>query len=188
PVTTPGQLSSTASSLTFGNVNVGSSNTQSVTLTNSGGSNVSISNVTISGAGFSVNGISTGLILSPGASVTTNMVFAPAASGSVTGSVTITSTASNSPLTISLSATGVVVTHSASLTWTASTSIVVGYNVYGGTTSGGPYTRLNSSPNVTTTYIDSSVLSGQTYYYVVTAVDSNNVESVYSNQVTAVIP
>ena len=163
---TPGQLSSTASSLTFGNVNVGSSGTQSVMLTNSGGSNVSISNVTISGAGFSVNGISIGLILGPGASATMNVVFAPAASGSVTGSVTITSTASNSPLTISLSGTGIVVAHSATLNWTASTSIVVGYNVYRGTTSGGPYTRLNSSVNVPTTYIDSSVVSGQTYYYV----------------------
>ena len=187
-VTTPGQLISTASSLTFGNVNVGSSSTQSVTLTNSGGSNVSISNVTISGAGFSVNGISTGLILSPAATATMNVVFAPAASGSVTGSVTITSNASNSPLTISFSGTGVVVTHSATLTWTASTSVVVGYNVYRSSISGGPYTKLNSSLDASTTFTDSSVLSGQTYYYVVTAVDSNNVESVYSNQVTAVIP
>ena len=87
-VTSPGQLTPSASSLTFGNINVGSSSTQSVTLTNSGGSNVSISNVTITGAGFSVNGISTGLILSPGASVTMNVIFAPAASGSVTGNVT----------------------------------------------------------------------------------------------------
>ena len=107
-VTTPGQLSSSASSVSFGNVNVGSSSTQSVALTNSGGSNVSISNVTISGAGFSVNGISTGLILSPGASVTMNVTFAPAASGSVTGSVTITSTALSSPNTVTLSGTGVV--------------------------------------------------------------------------------
>jgi hypothetical protein len=187
-VTSPGQLTPSASSLTFGNVNVGSSSTQSVTLTNSGGSNVSISNVTINGAGVSVNGISTGLILSPGASVTMNVIFAPAASGSVTGNVTITSTASNSPLTISLSGAGVVATHSATLTWTASTSVVVGYNVYRGSTSGGPYTKLNSSLDASTTFTDSSVLSGQTYYFVVTAVDSNNVESAYSNEVTATIP
>ena len=187
-VTSPGQLTPSASSLTFGNINVGSSSTQSVTLTNSGGSNVSISNVTISGAGFSVNGISTGLILSPGASVTMNVIFAPAASGSVTGNVTITSTASNSPLSISLSGAGVVATHSATLTWIASTSVVVGYNVYRGSTSGGPYTKLNSSLEASTTFTDSSVLSGQTYYYVVTAVDSNNVESAYSNEATATIP
>jgi hypothetical protein len=187
-VTTPGQLNSTAASLPFGNVNVGSSSTQSVTLTNTGGSNVSISNITISGAGFSVSGISTGLILNPGASVTMNVIFAPAASGSVTGSVTISSNASNSPLTISTSGTGVVATHSATLTWTASPSVVVGYNVYRSSIPSGPYTKLNSAADASTTFADSSVLSGQTYYYVVTAVDSNNVESAYSNQVTAVIP
>jgi invasion protein IalB len=187
-VTTPGQLSAGASTVSFGNVNVGSSSMQSVTLTNTGGSNVSISNETISGAGFSVNGISIGLILSSGGSVTMNVTFAPAASGSVTGSVIIASNASNSPLTISLSGAGVVATHSAALTWTASTSVVVGCNVYRGSTSGGPYTKLNSSLDASTTFTDSSVLSGQTYYYVVTAVDSNNVESTYSNQVTAVIP
>ena len=187
-VATPGQLSSSALSLTFGNVNVGSSNTQSVTLTNSGGSNVSISNVTISGSGFAVNGISSGLILSPGASAKMNVVFAPAASGSVTGGVTITSNASNPPVTISFSGTGIVVAHSTTLSWTASTSFVVGYNVYRSSISGGPYTKLNSSPDANTTLTDSSVLSGQTYYYVVTAVDSNNVESIDSNQATAVIP
>jgi fibronectin type 3 domain-containing protein len=106
----------------------------------------------------------------------------------VTGSVTIISNASNSPLTISFSGTGVFVTHSATLTWTASTSVVVGYNVYRSSISGGPYTKLNSSLDASTTFTDSSVLSGQTYYYVVTAVDSNNVESLYSNQATAVIP
>jgi Putative Ig domain/Abnormal spindle-like microcephaly-assoc'd, ASPM-SPD-2-Hydin/Immunoglobulin I-set domain len=187
-VTTPGQLSSSASSLSFANVNVGSTSTQAVTLTNSGGSNVSIFNVAISGAGFSVNGISSGLILSPGASVTMNIIFAPAASGSVTGSVTITSNASNSPLTISFSGTGVIVTHSAALTWTASASAVVGYNIYRGSASGGPYTRLNSSPNAGTAFSDTAVLSGQTYFYVVTAVDSQSIESVYSNEVQAAIP
>jgi hypothetical protein len=106
----------------------------------------------------------------------------------LTGSVTITSNASNSPLTISVSGTGVVVTHSATLSWTASTSVVVGYNAYRSSISGGPYTKLNSAPDASTTFTDSSVVSGQTYYYVVTAVDSNNVESVYSNQATAVIP
>ena len=187
-VTTPGQLSSSASSLLFGNVNVGSSSTQPVTVTNSGGSNVTINNVTISGAGFSANGISTGLILSPGASATMNVMFAPAASGSVTGSVAIASNASNSTLTISLSGTGQVLAHSATLSWISSTSVVAGYYVYRGSTSGGPYTKLNSSLNASTAFTDSSVLSGQTYYYVVTAADSNNVQSAYSNEAVAVIP
>jgi fibronectin type 3 domain-containing protein len=63
----------------------------------------------------------------------------------------------------------------------------LGYNVYRGTTAGGPYSEINAfDPN--TAYVDGSVQAGSTYYYVVTAVGSTGVESAYSNQVTAVIP
>ena len=185
-VTAPGQLSSNSLSLSFGNVGVGGSSTQTATLTNTGGSNVTISNVSVTGAGFSANGISSGLILGPTASATLNVILAPASAGSLTGNVVITSNASNSPLPISLAGTGIQ--HLAILSWTASTSVVTGYNIYRGTTSGGSYSRLNSSPNTSTTFTDSSVNSGQTYYYVTTSVNSSNVESVFSNQVTAVIP
>jgi fibronectin type 3 domain-containing protein len=76
-----------------------------------------------------------------------------------------------------------------SLTWTASTSSnVTGYNVYRGPTSGGPYTSLTGSPVSSTSYTDTAVQSGQTYYYVTTAVDSDGNESTYSNQAQAVVP
>ena len=134
-------------------------------------------------------GISNGQIITPGQMATMNATFAPAASGSVTGSVTVASNASNSPTSIALSGTGVqVVSHSATLTWTASTSTVVGYDVYRGTVSGGPYTLLNSSRVAATQYVDSTVSAGQTYYYVVTAVASGAVQSAYSNEVSAAIP
>ena len=74
------------------------------------------------------------------------------------------------------------------LTWVESTSSVVGYNVYRGAQSGGPYTRINSVLEASTSYVDYTVQSGCTYYYVVTAVDSNGLESAYSNEVVAVIP
>lgn len=78
-------------------------------------------------------------------------------------------------------------THSVSLNWNASTtSNVVGYNVYRGTTSGS-YSLLNSM-NSSTSYTDTAVQNGQTYYYVVTAVDSVGAESSYSNPSPAVIP
>jgi hypothetical protein len=80
------------------------------------------------------------------------------------------------------------ISYSVTLDWIASTSTVIGYNVYRGTESGGPYTLLNSSLVTMTEYEDSSVQSGQTYYYVVTAVDSSDVESAYSNQVSSTIP
>jgi hypothetical protein len=78
--------------------------------------------------------------------------------------------------------------HTATANWTGSVSSVAGYNVYRGTVSGGPYTKLNVSVIGGVTYTDSSVVSGQTYFYVVTAVDGIGNESVFSNQVTAVIP
>jgi hypothetical protein len=78
--------------------------------------------------------------------------------------------------------------HSATLTWTASTSAVAGYNVYRSNTVGAPYTKINVSLVIGTNFTDAAVQAGQTYYYVTTAVDANSNESVYSNQATAVIP
>ena len=86
-----------------------------------------------------------------------------------------------------LTGTGTVA-HSVTLNWNASTSSgVTGYKVYRGTTSGGPYTLLSTLGNTTGT-TDASVASGTTYYYVVTAVDSSNNQSAYSNQALAAIP
>jgi fibronectin type 3 domain-containing protein len=80
------------------------------------------------------------------------------------------------------------VAHSVTLSWTASTSTVAGYNVYRSSVSGGPYTKLNASPDTSTTYVDSAVQAGQTYYYVVTSVDSAGTESTFSAEVSATIP
>lgn len=80
--------------------------------------------------------------------------------------------------------------HGVTLNWGASTSSnIAGYNVYRGTTSGGPYTKLNTTALITgTSYTDSSVTAGQTYYYVATTVDLSGNESGYSPQATATIP
>jgi fibronectin type 3 domain-containing protein len=75
-----------------------------------------------------------------------------------------------------------------SLLWTASTSTIAGYNVYRGTQTGGPYAQVGTGNGTATTYTDSAVQSGQTYFYVVTAVDSAGHESVYSNEARAVVP
>ncbi|HZT70141.1 MAG TPA: IPT/TIG domain-containing protein [Terriglobia bacterium] len=78
--------------------------------------------------------------------------------------------------------------HTVSLAWAASTSSVSGYNVYRSQISGGPYTRINSNLVSGTSFTDSNVQAGNTYFYVTTAVNSSNVESGYSNQATATIP
>ncbi|MDE3100573.1 MAG: hypothetical protein KGJ88_13975, partial [Verrucomicrobiota bacterium] len=71
------------------------------------------------------------------------------------------------------------------LTWTQSSSPnITSNNIYRSTTSGGPYT-LVTTLSAATSYTDSGLGRGATYYYVVTAVNSGNVESPYSNQATA---
>jgi hypothetical protein len=60
--------------------------------------------------------------------------------------------------------------------------------VYRSAVSGGSYTKINSSLVAGPPYTDSTVVSGKTYYYVTTSVDSSGEESPYSNEVQAVIP
>jgi len=102
-----GALSANPTSLSFGNVTVGSSQSLTETVSNSGGTNVTISQVGISGSGFSLSGITAPVTLAAGQSATFNVTFTPTATGSATGSVTITSNASNPTLTLGLSGTGV---------------------------------------------------------------------------------
>lgn len=78
--------------------------------------------------------------------------------------------------------------HTVEVSWQPSTSQVVGYNVYRGTTNGGPYTKINTGLVIADTYIDENVTAGNTYYYVSTAVNSAGVESPFSGQVSAAIP
>src|SRR5262249_39603173 len=77
------------------------------------------------------------------------------------------------------------------LAWDASSdSNVIGYNVYRSQQSGVfSSTPLNGTIVLTTAALnDSSVQSGSTYYYVVTAVSTTGAESGYSNQVQATVP
>jgi archaellum component FlaF (FlaF/FlaG flagellin family) len=182
-------LSASPTSVSFGNITFASSSgTQIVTLTNTGNTNVSISQINVSGAGFSVSGFTPPLTLAAGQITTFNVIFDPATSGSLSGTVSVVSNATGSP-TIALSGTGVqTVAHSATLNWTPSTSSVMGYYVYRGTQTGGPYAKLNATPISLTTYTDSAVQAGQAYFYVATSVDSNNVESSFSNETSAIIP
>ena len=290
PSPTPGQLVANPSSLSFGSVQVSSSNTLFEAVTNTGGSSVTLSQATVSGTGFSITGLNLPIVLAAGQSVTFGATFAPQSGGGASGSISISSNASNSTMTISLAGTGMAqgqlavaptsadfgsvtvgtsksqtgmltaisasvaissvsmnsaefslsgiplpltiaagqsvpftVTfipqtsgsasaigaftsnasnsavetltgngaappqHSVNLSWNE-TSTVVGYNVYRGSQSGGPYTKINSALDASTTYSDGSVQAGQIYYYVTSAVDSSGAESGYSSQIQASVP
>jgi fibronectin type 3 domain-containing protein len=178
-------LSLTPASTNFGNVALGSQANQSIQISNPGTSSITISQANVSGNEFSISGLNLPLTLGGGQNSTFQATFTPASAGAVGGSVSLVSNATNSPTNEALSGTGV---HVVDLSWTASTSSVVGYNVYRGTVSGGPYSRVNSSLVGATTYSDTTVSAGLTYYYVTTAVDSNNDESAYSNEATAAVP
>ena len=103
--------------------------------------------------------------------------------------MTVTSNATGSPTTITLTGTGVQASsHTVALSWNASTSNVTGYNVYRSTTSGAGYVRITASPLTSLTYVDDTVLSATTYFYVATAVDENGIESSDSNEAQAIIP
>src|SRR5215469_4326079 len=186
---TPGQASVSPSSINFGNVVVGTTKSRPGTVSAANGP-VTLSGVKFSGSEFSIAGISFTFTLSGGQPASYNLTFAPSVSGSTSATVTWASDATNSPSIQSLSGTGTPPPqHSVTLSWNASTSTnVVGYNIYRGGQSGGPYTQTNSALNTALQYIDYIVQGGYTYYYVVTAVDSAGKESAYSNQIQVVIP
>jgi hypothetical protein len=101
---------------------------------------------------------------------------------SVPGTTLATVTARLTPVSI-------IGAHTVSLSWTPSISTnVAGYNVFRADTSGGPYSFLGTTFFGVTSYRDNAVVSGQTYYYVVTAVDAYDNQSSYSNEIPAVIP
>jgi hypothetical protein len=182
------------SSIAFGNHSLQSSNTQTVTLKNTGDINLNISGVTVTGAGFGFSSLSPGVSVSPNQEVSFQVWFRPTVVGSASGTVSILSASLPSPTSISLSGGGVnssstsaETPHAVSLSWDASSSSTMGYRVYRSSVSGADFALLTATiPDLA--YIDSTVAAGHTYYYVVTAVDSVGVESPFSNQVSAVIP
>ena len=187
--TAGGTLTVAPTTIAFGNVSVGSSKSQTGTLSASGAT-VTVSSATSSSSEFVLSGLSFPVTIASGQSTSFTVTFTPQASGGASGTITFVSNAGNSPTVESLTGTGTPPPqHSVGLTWDASNETdVVGYNVYRGNSAGGPFTKINSSLDPTNSYTDGTVVGGQTYYYYATAVDSNGLESTPSNQVKAIIP
>jgi hypothetical protein len=98
-------LATNPSSLTFGTQALNTTGpAQAVTLTNTGNAAASISGVTVSGDYSQSNNC--GGAIAAGASCTINVSFRPVASGTRTGTLTITSSATNSPTNVALAGTG----------------------------------------------------------------------------------
>ena len=104
-----GTLTSSASSLSFGDVNSGSTSAaQTVTVTNPGTSAVSVSSVSVTGDYTQTN--TCGSSIAAGGSCTVSVKFAPTSGGPLTGTLSVATSAPGSPLTVALSGTGVTAT------------------------------------------------------------------------------
>jgi len=196
------------STLNVGNVIVGNTGTEGTTLTVNGSGNTTISQVTVTPASFTVSGLTLPLTLSAGASTPLNVAFTPTATGSVSGNISIvTSSANNAlnaPLSVPVSGYGVN-SHTASLSWTASTTTgVTSYNIYrtnalsssscatGATAPATPYPSLatvqaSTCSGTSCGYTDTSVLAGNCYWYYATAVSGSSASSP-SNTAPASVP
>jgi hypothetical protein len=179
-------LSVNSSSLSFGSVPDGTTSSPQALTLNAVGSNVTIASDNISqngggGSAFSITGLPVmPFTLSAGQSAQASLTFAPAAGspGTAAGTVMFMSNLNSAASTISgLGASNV------ELTWIASTAPGVTYNVY--RCSGSAAACVSSQPSnfsqiargiAGLAYTDSAVSSGQTYYYTLTAVDTNNTE------------
>jgi Carbohydrate binding module (family 6)/F5/8 type C domain/Abnormal spindle-like microcephaly-assoc'd, ASPM-SPD-2-Hydin len=98
-------LTASPTSLTFASQAVNTTSAaQAVTLTNTGTAAASVSSIATSGDFSQANTCGTSIAVN--ASCTVNVSFRPTASGTRTGTLTVTSNASNSPTTVALSGTG----------------------------------------------------------------------------------
>ena len=186
-------LSATPTTVNFGKVAVGGFTTANVMLVNTGNSSITVKGLSSTNSAFSDTGASAGTGIAPGQAAVLSIQFSPKSTATSTGSITVTSNAGNaSSLSIPVTGTGVTQTsgnYVVQLDWGASpTSSVVGYNVYRSTVSGGPYTKIVSSPVTGTTYSDQTVENSIEYFYVVKSVTGSGAESAPSNQSTAFIP
>ncbi len=184
-----GQLTVTPPTLNFGQVAVGQSETETGTL-KAGNASITISSADWKGEGYSISGITFPATVGAGQSISFDVTFSPQKSGSSPGNISFISDAANSPHLEALNASGsdIVATHSVTLSWHASGAKTVGYNVYRATASKGPFAKINTHPDPAANFTDASVRSGQTYFYVTTALNQSGKESKYSNRVQVTIP
>jgi Abnormal spindle-like microcephaly-assoc'd, ASPM-SPD-2-Hydin len=184
-----GQLQVTPAAIDFGDMGAGSPGIQRGQLTASGGS-VTVSSATISGENFRLGGLSLPVTIPAGHSVPFTVTFAPQNSKISSAILSFASDAENSSTEQAVTVRVVrPAQHKVQLSWKASTSKhILGYNVYRGNHSGGPYKKINAALDPYTKLTDLTVAAGHTYYYVATAVNSKKRESRHSKQIRAVIP
>lgn len=185
--TAAGQLTVAPAPLNFGNVPEKTTETMPITVSASGAS-VTVSSASSSSSQYVLEGASFPVTIAAGKSLSFNVAFTPQNSGTISGSLTFGSNASDSQEVESLSGVGTVTVYSVNLFWNSS-SDATGYNVYRSTAANGTYSKINPILNPNTAYTDSTVVSGSTYYYEATSVNASGQESSRSTPaVLAAVP
>lgn len=183
-LTAPGTIGLSPTTLNFTAIQGGSNPiNQGLTISNTGGGTLS----------WTVSDDATWLTPSPTSGTgtgtsTISINTTGLATGTYNATISIASTgATNSPRTIPVTLTvSAPTSSSATLTWNANTdSDLQGYKVYKATTSGAYVgAPLATLPAGTVTYQATGLLSGTTYFFVVTAYDTAGNESVFSTEVS----
>jgi hypothetical protein len=139
-------LSASPSSLSFAGTIVGATSAaQTITVTNTGTTTATVSSVTASGDFTQTNNCAS---VTVGASCTVTVSFKPTASGTRSGSVTVTGNANNSPLTVALSGSGIGATTNVAAGRPATASSQVnGTQAASTATDGDPNTYWESNNN-----------------------------------------
>jgi hypothetical protein len=173
------------SRLTFPTVQLGSNSSLNASLSATGAA-VTVSSAQSDSSEFTVAGISLPATIPAGQSLPFTVTFTPTVAGNATATMTFISNASNSPLDQPLSGMGQAPTHWVGLIWDAAPE-AVSYNIYRKRKSDPLYSQIDSA-NLPTSYTDNDVSAGQTYDYVVTAVNTLNQESAYSSPAQVAVP
>ena len=143
--TVAGQVTASPTVLALGKVKVGASLTQSLSLVNSSKTNVTVKQATVSGRGFKMSGLSFPTTLSPGQKKTFSVTFTPQSTGTSSGTVAVTTDASDPIVSVPVSGTavgsGTLVSSPASLSFRSLQS---------GQTQTSPMTLTNSGSSTVT--------------------------------------
>ena len=97
-------------SISFGNVVVGTNVTQALIISNTGTATLSISQITVTGATFTTSGYTLPLSINAGQQTTVTVAFLPTTVSTVSGSISIVSNAQTTPTTVGLSGSGIAAT------------------------------------------------------------------------------
>jgi hypothetical protein len=187
-VTDQRELTASEAGIDFDDVAIGIASKKEVSFLNAGNHELSISAISISGAGFSLSG-SGAATLSPGQRFTVDVNFAPKNTGRQTGSLRALSADGGSLLEMPLAGSGAESSQSVvKLNWEENAASTGGYVVYRAPDPSGPFMRISTQAVPSAEYVDTGLAAGHTYYYVVTSVGTDDVESEYSPPISATVP